>query len=543
MNLEPVTRRTTSRHSNPSTRSAVTLAAALAAVVLLFGEARASFSVSPQRVDLKLSGGQRQVIEFLIVNEDTALPHTIRCFPSGFEQMPNGAYQLTANPDTLRTCHEWFRLDTTELKLGPKKSGTVKVEVRVPPGVVGTRYGAVAFEEEGRGRLKEDGAGVSISFLSPAFVHVTVPGANTSPKLQLIRLKATPPSEFSRFLPRGSSGNSFGFTALLANTGANLATVHGDVVLRNEHGRIARKFRLASGSILPGAAVECLSLIPKLEPGNYAAEITAWFGTPSPMRASATLSVTGSGTSFDSVATAADVNIQTDVDVLELKAAPGGVHSGYLPVRNTGRTDALLTARMAPLVQNERGELLPAESAGVRDCCNWLALSEDSLRVAAGRSALVKFTCKVPAEARGGYYSGLLLEQPTSDKVGTFVEVPILVNVRGGKRDASLSMSDVKTGPLRVSARLQNQGDEYLQPNVSVIVYRSRVPTPVADFDWENVVTLPCDQQDPIVLPGRELPLNATWHDHLEPGLYRVTVIADMGQGLRKTESRTITLQ
>ncbi|UCG42223.1 MAG: hypothetical protein JSU73_10130 [candidate division WOR-3 bacterium] len=518
-----------------------------ARVLLLAAAAAAhgSLSITPQLVELELPRGARKTLYFSVINEDNENERTVRYYALPYRQKSNGAYEVTAEPDHDFSGHSWFDRDTTELKLGPGKGTEVQVRFRVPTDVTGTNYGAVAFEMTPV--PAKDIWSVGLTIRVPAFVEVTVLGSGR-PAVELAGIRFMSGKELRTRFETDVESGILSTAIAVRNPGPVSAPVRGRILIRDSEGRRYREFPLGGGgSILPGADVEVLSVVPMPRSGDYSLEVTLDYGGARPVKAAMPFRVAGGQVQVEGEMTdIPQLPLELSKGMIQLDVPRRATRFDYLVLRNVSTDEVRLSAAVTGLAGDGRGGLVSSDSStGLGDCRSWIQLDSGIVSIPPNGSKALRVMFKVPEEAVGGNYACIVYtpldaeQHPGMDPL----VIPVLLSVTGkSERTAEIVESRVNIRPVGVNLRIQNTGNVHFTPQGSGRLRRVKVSEPVSVHDYETVGEIRL--ADPgIVLPGGTIDVSGSFVGQLQPGQYRVDVALDCGGGCTVEMTETVRIE
>lgn len=517
-----------------------------ARVLLLVAAAMAqgSLSVTPQLVELDLPRGASKTLFFTVVNEDKENERTVRYYPMSYRQQSNGSYGVTSEPDHDFSSHAWFDPDTVELKLGPGKGREVQVRVRVPADVSGTYYGAVVFEMIPL--PTEDIWSTGLRIRMPAFVEVTVFGSGR-PRVEAAGIRFISGEEIRKRFETDVESGVLCTDVSVRNPGPVSAPLRGRILIRDSQGRRYREFPLGGGgTILPGAEVEVLSVVPLPRSGDYRLEAILDNVGSRPVKATLPFRVAAGQVHVAGEMTdIPQLPLELNKDMIQLDVPRRSTRFDYLVLRNVGTDTVGLIVAVAGLAGDGRGGLISSDSSAVRgDCRSWIQLDSSVVRILPNGSKALRVMFKIPEEAVGGNYAGLVFTPLDAEKDSSMdpLVIPVLLSVTGKtERTAEIVESRFGSGPVAVDLRIKNTGNVHLTPKGSGRLRRAKVSEPITAQDYEMVGEIRLANPG-IVLPGETIDVSGSFIGQLQPGLYRVDVTLDCGDRctLRRTETMRI---
>ncbi len=546
-------------------------------IVLACAPAFASLSVTPQLTELTLPQGARKRLKFTVVNEDPQSTRTVRYYPISFYQNEEGAYMLSPESVSPYSCHEWFKLDTAELTLAPGTGKDVFVELAVPGGVRGTRFGAVAFEML---PVPVPGAWASAGLVvrMPAFVEVTIAGSTGRKSIEVTDIKVEPARTVQRQLPVEVKEDALAVIVSVRNSGEVSMPVRGRLLFRDEHRRRYREIPLGGGgTLLPGAKTKLVSVTPKVRPGSYLVEASLGVGGVSPAKASIPIEITGTTSrAAGALSSAPALDLTVSTEKIELNTPARSTRTSYLVFRNESNREQVLVGEVAHLAPDGAGHVVESANPGRHaDCRDWITFEKDTIRIPPHASEAVRLTIKVPDTTPGGRYACLYFEEtarnaapeigetrdspsaqgraPTRGQPSVpaadirdmrgpraSVSIPVLLTVTGNyPRRAELARVNTTTAPLGVQVKLANTGAVHLRPRTRIVVRQALVPGATSDDSYKTLGSFALDE-DVLVLPGDTVTLAGTYQGDVRKGHYRLDVSVECGAGLSLFKSEEV---
>jgi hypothetical protein len=202
---------------------------------------------------------------------------------------------------------------------------------------------------------------------------------------------------------------------------------------------------------------------------------------------------------------------------VELEIDPGATAVDHFAVRNLGDRDVTfaLTAADGYLTPTGRFNMLPSDKESV-DAGTWISMDE-TVRVAAGGTAVVPFTVTVPRNASPGDHPAGIAASIFSE--GAADGARLGVESRIGFRVMTRVAGEVQPGAAVVSVDLENTGNVRLSVDASTLV--NGAPAPATGPDEARPIEL---------LPGDRRTLHLATHDVWPLGI--ITVPLTVAQGV-----------
>jgi hypothetical protein len=487
---------------------------------------------------------------FTVVNEDQQSTRKVRYYRAPFYQNEEGAYAIATDTVIPQTCHEWFKLDTAEIVLGPGAGKEVFVELVVPSGVRGTRFGAVVFEML---PVPVPGSWASAGLVvrMPAFVEVTVAGSSGRKNVEVTSIKVEQARTVQKRLPVQIKDDALAVIVTVQNTGEVSLPIRGRLLFRDEQRRRYREMPLAGGgTLLPGAKTSLISVTPRVKPGQYVVEASLNLGSVSPAKASVPIEVAGaSGRTTGSLSSAPALDLTVSSEKIELNAPARSTRTNYLVFRNESSREQLLVGEVAYLAPDGAGQVIESSNPGRHpDCRSWITLDKDTVRIPPHSSEALRLTIKVPDTTPGARYACLYFEDTTGasgSRKGprASVSIPVLLTVTGNyPRKAEIVRVSTSTTPLGVQVRFANTGAVHLRPRTRILVRQARIPGASSDDSYSTLGSFALDD-DVLVLPGDTVLLTGTYSGDVRPGYYRLDASVECGAGLSLYKSEEVVVR
>lgn len=223
---------------------------------------------------------------------------------------------------------------------------------------------------------------------------------------------------------------------------------------------------------------------------------------------------------------------------VELKLAAGANHTQVVTLRNEAKKAVRVRARVDDWYLSKDGtpQFKPAEPTYPYSAAAWLRVNPPEQLVAAGATALVRFTTTVPAGTEdGGYRCAVMFEfdPPDADPAARARDVMFrgrvatLLYATVGNPVPAVDLTDlqVKTAkgqPPSVVATLKNTSRTHVRTNGTLYIYDGSGNV-VRQMVVPNVPVLPESERDVTIYTAGEK------EPPLPPGTYRVEVKIDVG--------------
>jgi P pilus assembly chaperone PapD len=223
---------------------------------------------------------------------------------------------------------------------------------------------------------------------------------------------------------------------------------------------------------------------------------------------------------------------------VELKLNAGATHTQAVTLKNDSKQPARIRARVDDWYLSKDGtpQFKAADPADPYSAAAWLRLNPPEQLVAAGATAVVRFTTSVPAGTKeGGYRCAVMFEFDPPDANAaskgrdvTFRgRVATLLYATVGSPKPAVDLTDLQIRALKgqaptIVATLKNSGRVHVRTNGSVVI-SSAAGQVVRQGPLPNVPVLPESERDVTI------PTAGERDPPLPPGTYRVEVKFDLG--------------
>ncbi len=528
------------------------LAAAFFPAMPAQGQGDFRVMLSPNLMKVELRPGSRSTLSFSLSNNNKELPVSIRVFLKDFGQGARGQYLLsdTAMP---HSCISWLELPDTLFELAPNSSHEVLVPVQVPHRAMGGAYGAVVFEimpqrpPPGAGRL-----GSSVyRFKMPAFVEITIkrPGGVLK-RLESGEIIIRTPETDDKLAKLHGPDHILVATEI-KNTGNILVEAKGQLIIRNEEGRLIRRVPMGAGrgAILPGAKTYLRSIIKRLNPGTYSLRAIMQYGGHSPA-----ISLTNFEVSRRAATQTGDldVSVPLEVDVrpqqINLSAPVNAFRAFSVALINRESFPVDVDVKLGQIYHDLHGQMWTSPSADSgRAVAGWLSYEPTAFTIAPNRRQTVRVTMNVPDTASGGYYGCMLFTTQSADTAAEAagflpselflpigVKVPPHFEYAGeiigieieetAAQGATLKPVFLNTGNVHTTVRgfatIQMWAEEKSVVDSLVVLSKPK---------FEDVGRVEIEADSVLILPGEPRMLSSETMELLPPGRYRAKVEISFG--------------
>ncbi|MEI6669743.1 MAG: hypothetical protein WCP29_16460 [Acidobacteriota bacterium] len=248
--------------------------------------------------------------------------------------------------------------------------------------------------------------------------------------------------------------------------------------------------------------------------------VLAW-AAPAPARAQASLS------------------IEVTPLRVELKLGPGAAHTQVVTLHNDGKKAVKIRARVDDWYLSKDGtpQFKAADAADALSAASWLRVNPPEQLVAAGGTALVRFTTTVPSGTRdGGYRCAVMFEfdPADADPVASSRDVMFrgrvatLLYATVGNPVPAVDLTDLQVrmppGDVpSVVATLANTSRVHVRTKGTLSIFDATGKL-VRQLPVPNVPVLPTSERDV------NMPTSGENDPRLPPGTYRVELRIDVGQ-------------
>ncbi len=224
---------------------------------------------------------------------------------------------------------------------------------------------------------------------------------------------------------------------------------------------------------------------------------------------------------------------------VELKLGAGAMHTQVVTLHNDAKKAVKIRARVDDWYLSKDGtpQFKPADPADPFSAASWLHVNPPEQLVAAGATALVRFSTTVPAGTKdGGYRCAVMFEfdPPDADPVARSRDVMFrgrvatLLYATVGNPVPVVELTDLQirtpgNDPPSVIATLANTSRTHVRTKGTMAIYDAAGKL-VRQVAIPNVPVLPASEREV------SIPTAAENEAHLPPGKYRVEVRIDVGQ-------------
>jgi len=231
--------------------------------------------------------------------------------------------------------------------------------------------------------------------------------------------------------------------------------------------------------------------------------------------------------------------LRIDKPKVRLNIAPASYDSGEVKVENTGGEVLSVKVYLEDWVyaQQDGGKTFAPKGTNALSCSDWITFYPADFTLAANDSRIVRYTVKVPKDARGGHYSVMFFETggediETPNEEGTTVRIKVLnrlgalfyIEPEGTiKKAAELKNLGLihKLNDLIVSADLVNSGNTDITAGGTFNI-----------IDKEGFVYARGAFDEVYTLPGDKAALRSVAAStSLKPGTYDILITLDFQNG------------
>jgi hypothetical protein len=516
------------------------------------GFGQATFTVTPQLVELELAPGARRTFQVLLVNENEKDTSRFRIVTADVFETEAGNYRVIDKGTSKYSCADWIKPDSMELTLGPKQGKEISFEVKAPPKVSGGRYASIVFALLPKVTPfgpDEAGAGVVFHFRIPVQLEVTIKSTLTPrPKNVAIEgieiIPAQEDREYSLLL-KDAAKNALVVKAIVHNRGDMHIKAKGRLVLTDRKGKRLREVPLGAGRgmVLPEAKVKFVSVIKRPLPGDYVLEAVLNYGGVSPaigrLPFTVARKIIAKDRSFISTST---IGLNVGRGIIEIFGTPNSYRTQVLTITNEENEVVKVKTKLKYLQYDENGNIVATDSGDSRfSCIDWLTIEPKDFELAPGATKTMKVVAKIPDTIPGGRYAcinmeAMLLSAKETD-LPTPVQVPIILTIPGtAEKKGEVTKVEVSKGnPPTFTVYFKNLGNIHLKPKVKVeLAYLPKV-TARGDLKYigepksEPVGVFGMKEFPVAVLPGGIAKMEQDYDKPLEPGSYTAVVTVDYG--------------
>ncbi len=522
-------------------RILLTLFSILTIGLLLIGETEAqspSLAFDPLLIERSVKAGGTLSYYISIQNENLFESITLEITPCDITEDTNGTYHLVPAGTTSFSLADWTTVEPQVVTIPPASERLISVTVKVPRGVSGGRYGAIAISPKaGVAYSLGESEQAPFKFQMASFLELQISEGAMRREAYISDLNVRPSSEVPSIRQQVGDG-AIVYSAEVTNAGNVHVIARGNLVIQTEEGRTVARYPMGGGRglILPEATVALRSVTgPNLPPGKYRAKAVIDYGGSRPAVADVAFLVTESYVEGKTEEAKPLSRLVVEPGELEITARAGAFSSSIIELTNRGEETIEIDTRIMPLAFSLHGEFLPEEERG--EAPEWVEVSSSTFTIEPGRSKRVRLSMRPPKDANGGYYYDVVFrsagEEATVESgsnvllfVGSEVIKKGQVEITSIKRGAEVAVVD---------AIFTNQGNYHLHTMVDFILWRVHpqyeeeetgriIPRQTETI---TLISLPLDTTP--ILPGTSRALSFQIPADLEPAEYEMAIRVDYG--------------
>jgi hypothetical protein len=507
-----------------------------------------ALTLSPPLIELKMPAGAKRKFEFTLINQSKTAKIPLALYPADIIQTREGSYDVVATGKGILSCAPWIELKDTLIFLAPDSGKEITGYVKIPIGVKGGRYGAVAVETRLPKEVRQPKTRALVILL------ITVTPEIKPSKVTITDLKFEEPTKVPRLQGR-KFNDSLAVIASVKNGGDILIKNKGNFIIRDKNGRRIREYPLGGeGKILPNTEVDVISVIPKPPPGEYIAEAIIKYGSSSPAVVKVPFKIAGKKVEAKGPITASiPMAISINPENVQLPIFPNAVRTSILMLENDEAKEIRVSAQMKELLYDETGEMVISDTSLKEwSSAKWIETEPKEFSIKPYEKKPIRLTIKVPADSSGGGRYACVKFNVHGSASDTAMPSPFYVPVILTFTKPIIRAVKVEeialTGlmPARVDALVKNIGNIHLKPIGKVTIY-SKTKTkeiagttfmgseqPITEFSFKEVsnYVLP---DGIIILEGE-----AAGKIRLPKGDYKIKVEIDLGKGETVTSEKEI---
>lgn len=509
--------------------------------LLLIGETEAqspSLAFDPLLIERSVEAGGTLSYYVSIQNENLFESITLEITPCDITEDTNGTYHLVPAGTTSFSLADWTTVEPQVVTIPPASERLISVTVKVPRGVSGGRYGAIAISPKaGAAYSLGESEQAPFKFQMASFLELQISEGAMRREAYISDLNVRPSSEVPIIRQQVGDG-AIVYSAEVTNAGNVHAIARGNLVIQTEEGRTVARYPMGGGRglILPEATVALRAVTgSNLPPGKYRAKAIIDYGGSRPAVADVAFLVTESYVEGKTEEAKPLSRLVVEPGELEITARAGAFSSSIIELTNRGEETIEIDTRIMPLAFSLHGEFLPEEERG--EAPEWVEVSPSTFTIEPGRSKRVRLSMRPPKDANGGYYYDVVFrsagEEATVESgsnvllfVGSEVIKKGQVEITSIKRGAEVAVVD---------AIFTNQGNYHLHTMVDFILWRVHpqyeeeetgriIPRQTETI---TLISLPLDTTP--ILPGTSRALSFQIPADLEPAEYEMAIRVDYG--------------
>ena len=522
-------------------RILLTLFSILTIGLLLIGETEAqspSLAFDPLLIERSVKAGGTLSYYISIQNENLFESITLEMTPCDITEDINGTYNLVPAGTSNFSLAEWVTVEPQVVTIPPASERSVSVTVKVPRGISGGRYGAIAISpREGGTYSLGQSQQVPFKFQMASFLELQISEGAMRREAYISDLNVRPSSEVPSIRQQVGDG-AIVYSAEVTNAGNVHVVARGNLVIQTEEGRTVARYPMGGGRglVLPEATVALRSVTgPNLSPGKYRAKAIIDYGGSRPAVADVAFLVTESYVEGKTEEAKPLSRLVVEPGELEITARPGAFSSAIIELTNRGEEAIEVDSRIMPLAFSLQGEFLPEEERG--EAPEWVEISPSTIAIEPGRTKRVRLSMRPPKEADGGYYYDIVFR--SASEGGTIESGSNILLFVGSEviKKGQVEITSIKRGAAVavVDAVFSNQGNYHLHTMVDFILWRvhpqyeEEETGRIIPRQTETVtfISLPLDTTP--ILPGTSRALSFQIPADLEPAEYEMAIRVDYG--------------
>lgn len=492
--------------------------------------AQQEIMLSPQLTQLEIPPGGKKTFEVTIVNASDKQEVKISVKPMPIVQRSNGDYVIS-NKQNPWSCAQWIELDKQILTIPPGRGDVVRCTIKVPYGVSGGRYAAIAVSFASR---HQPAAGVTmdLEYRMGSYVELTIAKSQIQTKAEIKSLEIVPAS--SSFIQNTYGKEAFFITADVHNSGNVGVIAQGMLRIRDTKGLKVREVPLGSGRgmVLPDATVKYRSLFTRLPPsGAYSVEASVDYGGFKPSIARMVFTVTSDGELKPGVVEAVDaLSIGIEPRYYDLRVPGGSERNLIVTLINNESHPIHLRTQISGFTQSSEGRYLTIRNLPLE--AEWVTLDPTEFDLEPNIRKRVKLRLKVPKEAAGSRYLRIafipegksigrdILEE--NYKTDLFIEIPPTGNPSFDITSLRASTQG-RYQPIEYMFTVRNKGNSHADIEAQIIVTDSKGAT---------VKELKLQERNLRILPGVSRTFVINESQGLEAGTYEALLIVRVKEKL-----------
>ncbi|NLK07326.1 MAG: DUF916 domain-containing protein [Firmicutes bacterium] len=498
-----------------------------------------NLSFDPLLIERSVRAGETLNYSISIQNESMFEPITLELNPCDITEDISGTYRLVPAGTTSYSLAAWTQVEPQVITIPPGHERSIDVNVSIPRGTSGGRYGAVAIapKEGGSTSLMGQTVQAPFKFQMASFMELEISGGAARRESFISDLNVRPSAELPS-VRQQVGDEAVVYSAEVTNAGNIHIIARGNLVIQTEDGRTVARYPMGGGKglILPETTVALRSVTrPNLPPGNYRAKAVVDYGGSRPAVADIGFTVTESYVEGKIEEGKTLSRLVVEPAELDIQAKAGAFSSSILELANRGDEPIEVKSKIIPLAFSETGEFLPEEERGTAP--GWVEVSPADFALEPGRSRRVRLSMRPPKDADGGYYYDLIFRSAGADAaVESGTNVLLFVGSEVVK-DGRLEITDLKGGvdAATVDAVFTNLGNYHVNIMVDFILWRVHpqyeeeetgriIPRQTETITF---ISLPMDTAP--VLPGTVRKLSFQIPADLEPAEYEMAIRVDYG--------------